>query len=240
MHALRSLVVAVVAFVVLAVPAVVLADGRVALVVGNSTYAHIGRLPNPDNDARDMSAALQRLGFEVTIELNADRVELTEALRAFTRQSAGADVSLVFYAGHSIEMDGVNYLVPVDARLESGHYDELISRDDEVLAELAKRQLERARHRSGDRCAVLREVGFQRYPGSAIRQAVAVLFVQLPAVRGHGYPRHVQVALPMNVLSCFGRFASVLLKACRRRTASHPRTAVGDPVSNSKHTRSRN
>ena len=119
MQALRSLVVAVVAFVVLAVPAVVLADGRVALVVGNSTYAHIGRLPNPDNDARDMSAALRRLGFEVTTEFDADRVELTEALRAFTRQSAGADVvSLVFYAGHGIEMDGVNYLVPVDARLE--------------------------------------------------------------------------------------------------------------------------
>ena len=118
MKAVRSLVAAVLALVVLATPTVVLADGRVALVVGNSTYAHIGRLPNPDNDARDMSAALRRLGFEVTTELDADRVELTEALRAFTRQSAGADVSLVFYAGHGIEMDGVNYLVPVDAQLE--------------------------------------------------------------------------------------------------------------------------
>ena len=118
MKAVKSLVAAVLALVVLAMPAVVLADGRVALVVGNSTYAHIGRLPNPDNDAADMSAALRRLGFEVTTELDADRVELTEALRAFTRQSAGADVSLVFYAGHGIEMDGVNYLVPVDARLE--------------------------------------------------------------------------------------------------------------------------
>ena len=118
MRAVRSLVVAVLAFVVFAAPSVVLADGRVALVVGNSTYAHIGRLPNPDNDARDISAALRRLGFEVTTELDADRVELTEALRAFTRRSTGADVSLVFYAGHGIEMDGVNYLVPVDARLE--------------------------------------------------------------------------------------------------------------------------
>ena len=115
MKAVRSLVVAV---VVLVAPAVVFADGRVALVVGNSTYAHIGRLPNPENDAADMSAVLRRLGFEVTTELDADRVELTEALRAFTRRSAGADVSLVFYAGHGIEMDGVNYLVPVDARLE--------------------------------------------------------------------------------------------------------------------------
>ena len=118
MRALRSFVVAVVAVVVLAAPAVVLADGRVALVVGNSTYAHIGRLPNAENDAQDMSAALRRLGFDVTTELDADRVELTEALRAFTRQSVGADVALVFYAGHGIEMDGANYLVPVDARLE--------------------------------------------------------------------------------------------------------------------------
>ena len=118
MRAARSLVVAVLAFVVFAAPSVVLADGRVALVVGNSTYAHIGRLPNPDNDARDISSALRRLGFEVTTEFDADRVELTQALRAFARRSAGADVSLVFYAGHGIEMDGVNYLVPIDARLE--------------------------------------------------------------------------------------------------------------------------
>ena len=118
MRAVRPLVVAALVLVVLATPAVVLADGRVALVVGNSTYAQIGQLPNPDNDARDISAALRRLGFEVTTEFDADRVELTEALRAFTRQSAGADISLVFYAGHGIEMDGVNYLVPVDARLE--------------------------------------------------------------------------------------------------------------------------
>ena len=65
-----------------------------------------------------MSSALRRLGFEVTTEFDVDRVELTAALRAFTRRSAGADVALVFYAGHGIEMDGVNYLVPVDARLE--------------------------------------------------------------------------------------------------------------------------
>ena len=115
MKTVRSLALAILALVVLAMPTVVLADGRVALVVGNSTYAHIGRLPNPDNDAVDMSAAPRRLGFEVTTELDADRVELTAALHAFTRQSAGADVSLVFYAGHGIEMDGVNYLAPVDA-----------------------------------------------------------------------------------------------------------------------------
>ena len=101
-----------------AVPTAAQTAGRVALVVGNSAYAAIGTLPNPGNDAADMAAALRRLGFEVTTALDADRVELNDVLRAFTRQSAGADVSLVFYAGHGIEMDGVNYLVPVDARLE--------------------------------------------------------------------------------------------------------------------------
>ena len=95
-----------------------LAAGRVALVVGNSAYSAIGRLPNPGNDAADISGSLRRLGFEVTTVLDADRGELTEALRSFTRESAGADVSLVFYAGHGLEVDGVNYLVPVDARLE--------------------------------------------------------------------------------------------------------------------------
>ncbi len=99
-------------------PALASAADRVALVVGNGTYAHIGRLPNPRNDAADMGGALRRLGFEVTTELDADRAELSEALRAFTRRSVGAEVSLVFYAGHGMEMDGVNYLLPVDARLE--------------------------------------------------------------------------------------------------------------------------
>ena len=105
-------------FVLFAAPTAAQTERRVALVVGNSAYAHIGRLPNPGNDAADMSAALRRLGFEVTTALDADRVGLNNALRRFTRQSAGADVSLVFYAGHGLEMDGVNYLVPVDARLE--------------------------------------------------------------------------------------------------------------------------
>ncbi len=113
-----SLVAVLLALVVFGSTSVVLADGRVALVVGNSTYAHIGRLPNPENDAADVSAALGRLGFEVTTTLDAGLTEFTRALRAFTRRSAGADVSLVFYAGHGIEMDGVNYMVPVDARLE--------------------------------------------------------------------------------------------------------------------------
>ena len=96
----------------------VLAEGRVALVVGNSGYQREARLSNPANDAADMSAALGRLGFEVTTALDVGMNELREALRGFTRRSEGAEVSLVFYAGHGLEMNGENYLVPVDARLE--------------------------------------------------------------------------------------------------------------------------
>ena len=94
------------------------AAGRVALVVGNSDYAYVGRLPNPGNDATDVSAALRRLGFDVTTVRDAGRAAFTAALADFTDRSIGADVALVFYAGHGMEMDGVNYLVPVDARLE--------------------------------------------------------------------------------------------------------------------------
>ena len=95
-----------------------LAAGRVALVVGNGTYAAIGALPNPGNDAADMASALGRLGFDVTTVRDADLAGMNEALRLFARSTAGADVAVVFYAGHGLEVDGVNYLVPVDARLE--------------------------------------------------------------------------------------------------------------------------
>ena len=118
MRPAKLFVVVLVALVLAGTASVALAARQVALVVGNSSYTHIGRLPNPENDAVDLSASLRRLGFEVTTELDVGRGDLTEALRAFTRRSAGADASLVFYAGHGLEMDGINYLVPVDARVE--------------------------------------------------------------------------------------------------------------------------
>lgn len=70
------------AAVLVASVSVALAAGRAALVVGNSSYARIGRLPNSKNDAVDLAASPRRLGFEVTTELDTERAELTEALRA--------------------------------------------------------------------------------------------------------------------------------------------------------------
>ena len=94
------------------------AADRIALMIGNSVYEHVTPLPNPGNDAADLGAALRRLGFEVTTVPDAGLADLNYALRQFARRSSGVEVALVFYAGHGMEMDGVNYLVPVDARLE--------------------------------------------------------------------------------------------------------------------------
>jgi len=95
-----------------------LAEMRVALVVGNSAYQSTTPLANPLNDARDMAAALEAVGFEVVEALDADRRKLDGALRAFTDKLAGADVALFFYAGHGLQVGAQNYLVPVDAKLE--------------------------------------------------------------------------------------------------------------------------
>ena len=90
---------------------------RVALVIGNGDYAHVGPLPNPVNDAADVSAALRGMGFAVTLVTNANIRTVVDALEVFRRRSAAAEVALVFYAGHGIEVGGRNYLIPVDAEL---------------------------------------------------------------------------------------------------------------------------
>ena len=94
------------------------AADRFALVIGNSGYAAFSELPNPRNDASDMGATLERLGFEVSTLVDGGRVQMHDALQRFARRSVGAAVAVIFYAGHGMEMDGVNYLIPVDARLE--------------------------------------------------------------------------------------------------------------------------
>ena len=117
MKALRALVVIGLAFSVLAVPSAGLADSRVALVIGNSAYTGTSPLTNPVNDATDMAAALRELQCDVILERDADEDAMDDALADFEERSAGADLALVFYAGHGMEMNGTNYLVPVDARL---------------------------------------------------------------------------------------------------------------------------
>ena len=94
--------------------------GRVALVVGNSRYQTFDTLANPERDAKLIAATFERTGFrKVQLVLDAGKAELASALAAFTQDAASADWAVVYFAGHGIELDGSNYLVPVDAKYET-------------------------------------------------------------------------------------------------------------------------
>ena len=95
-----------------------LAERRVALVIGNAAYVEAPPLANPGNDAADMRAKLTDLGFEIHGGRDLDRARLVGALQAFGRAAETADVALVFYAGHGLQVGGQNYLVPIDAKVE--------------------------------------------------------------------------------------------------------------------------
>ena len=95
------------------------AGGRIALVIGNSTYENVAKLPNPVNDAGSISEALKRLGFDVTLARNLNSGDMRKVLRDFGHRASGADMAVVYYAGHGIEIGGTNYLIPVDARLRT-------------------------------------------------------------------------------------------------------------------------
>jgi hypothetical protein len=90
---------------------------RVALVFGNQDYQYAGELSQTRHDANEMAAALQSVGFDVMLVHDADRREMQQALNQFRREIRDADVALVYYSGHGLEVDGVNYLAPVSARL---------------------------------------------------------------------------------------------------------------------------
>lgn len=91
--------------------------GRVALVLGNSAYEHTVPLANPQNDAEAVSSALRDLGFDVYDGYDLGRSDATDLIRAFARAATDADTALLYYAGHGLEVGGINYLVPVDAQI---------------------------------------------------------------------------------------------------------------------------
>jgi uncharacterized caspase-like protein len=95
-----------------------LADKRVALVIGNAAYQNAAALPNPVNDATAIEKMFRDVGFDVVqSRFDLGVLELKRAIREFTLQARDADIAVVYYAGHGIEIGGINYLVPVDARL---------------------------------------------------------------------------------------------------------------------------
>ncbi|MFX6067010.1 caspase family protein, partial [Acinetobacter baumannii] len=76
------------------------------------------KIPNPRNDAEDLARTLTNLGFEVVLGTDLTRSEMEERLIRFSRQARSADTALVFYAGHGLQHLGINYLAPIDAKLE--------------------------------------------------------------------------------------------------------------------------
>lgn len=91
---------------------------RVALVVGMGHYANVPELPNPPRDAKAIGDKLAALGFEVDSHLDADYRDFAKALREFGIKAQGADVALIYYAGHGMQVERENFLIPTDARLE--------------------------------------------------------------------------------------------------------------------------
>jgi uncharacterized caspase-like protein len=95
------------------------APDRVALVIGNGKYVNANTLPNPPNDARAVGKALAAVGFDVFQGIDLNRVAMENLLRDFLTKATGAKIALLFYAGHGLQVDGRNYLIPIDAKLDS-------------------------------------------------------------------------------------------------------------------------
>jgi len=113
-----------------------LIERRVALVIGNSEYRSVTFLPNPRRDAKAVAEALRQVGFQtVELAMDLDRDTMVKTLRSFRDQADKADWALIYFAGHGIEINRVNYLIPIDAKLaddrdvkaETVSYEELLS-----------------------------------------------------------------------------------------------------------------
>jgi uncharacterized caspase-like protein len=132
---LRRWALAAAAFLLVSGPA--FAEKRVALVLGNSAYRNVAPLANPINDSAKIASTLKEAGFDV-VDSRRDlpAAETRRALRDFADRARDADIAVVYYAGHGIEVDGANYLIPVDARLErdTDIYDEGLSLDRILIA----------------------------------------------------------------------------------------------------------
>lgn len=116
-----------------------LAGRRVALVIGNSSYKFTSPLENPKNDAADISSAFRTFGFEVFEGVNLDKAAMERLMRDYAGALTGAEVGVFFYAGHGLQVNGVNYLVPIDAQLMTAS-----SLDFELVRlELIQRTMER-------------------------------------------------------------------------------------------------
>ena len=112
------------------------AEQRVALVIGNGAYRSVPELRNSRNDADDISEQLKRLGFAVIDGRDLDRSAMQAALGRFAQRLRGADAGLVYYSGHGLQINGQNFLVPVDLKMDGGAFTpfEMVKLDDVIEA----------------------------------------------------------------------------------------------------------
>ncbi len=124
----------------LAQPGQAFADRRVALVIGESQYRNTPPLTNPTNDAADVAQALAAIGFQVTLKVDASKREMDQALAQFARDAGAADAAMFYYAGHGMQFEGRNYVMPIDAELQ----DEISLRYEMVAIDDVKAALQRS------------------------------------------------------------------------------------------------
>lgn len=91
---------------------------RVALVIGNSKYTTVPLLPNPVNDATDTAQVLEKAGFQVKLLLDANKRQIEEAVSHLNKTLRGGGTGLFYFAGHGVQVGGLNYLIPVDAKID--------------------------------------------------------------------------------------------------------------------------
>jgi len=109
-------------------------ERRLALVIGNSAYQHAGALADPANDAAALAQEFKTLGFEVIEGRDLDRADMDRTIRQFASALSGAEIGVFFYAGHAVQVDGQDYLVPIDAYLkDASQFDVEMVRLDVVL-----------------------------------------------------------------------------------------------------------
>lgn len=141
MRAVGAILFAIWASLLLGQPA--LAEKRIALSIGNSSYQNVSHLANPATDAALLAETFRKANFDVvTVRNDLGASEMRRVLREFGDKARDADIAVIYYAGHGMEVDGVNYLIPIDAALEhdTDVYDEAVSLERVLVAvEPAKR-----------------------------------------------------------------------------------------------------
>lgn len=120
------------------IPAIAMAD-RLALIMGNDSYTHVPTLEKARNDATAMSATLEEIGFDVTRVIDADRREMNRAISGFVSQLSPGDTAVLFFAGHGVEIDGENYLLPTDIEAPTTASEDFIKYESIGLSDMLER-----------------------------------------------------------------------------------------------------